>query len=86
MLVDITFAGVLAFGAGRRWPIRFLAVGKLPYVTSSAGQSAQKELLGQTSADALGRPDCQIPEHQPRASIRLGVVKVRNRGGGQIPA
>ena len=46
------------------------------HVTAPSGEPSQKEFLGQTCANPFGGANRKISEHEPGATIGLGIVKV----------
>ena len=52
----------------------------LLHVTTSPGELAEEELLGDVCANSFRDADREISEHQPNATIGSGIVKVGEAG------
>ena len=52
----------------------------LVHVTTSSGELAEKELLGDICANSFGDADREISEHQPSTTIGSGIVQVSEAG------
>src|SRR6185369_16912020 len=60
------------------FPVLSLSTGSAR--TTSSGQFAKEEFLGQIGADAFSRANRKIPEHNSGTTIRLGIIKIRYGG------
>ena len=49
-------------------------------VTTSSGELAEKELLGQACSNSFSDADREISEHEPGTTIGSGIVKVCEAG------
>lgn len=57
--------------------VRILA---LLHVTTSSGELAEEELLGDVCANSFRDADREVSEHQPSTTIGSGIVKVCEAG------